>query len=213
MCGQQYALNLYTLAEAAKARVILEVGAGWGWSGRAFAQSLRKRDGMLISLDPVDRVHEENRLAIEGTGIAWARVAKKSGEFKVGRQIDLLYVDGNPDNVAEDVAKYYGSLRDGGLVVVDGCGGQSGPTDFVSKADGYGLIPYSDTYSHGVHRKPAKMHHSSVYRAACEMCSHSLTASSWSNLDEAVDEHVCKFNHRMQVFAGPHGVSYVKAAV
>lgn len=214
--GQQYALNLYTLAESIKAMTVLEIGAGWGWSARAFALSLAPRSGMLISIDPhPERIKAENRGRIAALEMPWEIRKERSGDTPFNAAIDLLYIDGDPKNAADDFNRYQENVRAGGLIVLDGYGGQPGPTEFVDAAAqerDFLKLPYSEAYCHAIYRKPVPRIHGGKYEARCMQCLQEFRAGYWSALDVLIDSHVGKSGHSVAAVAGPHGIKYIKGA-
>lgn len=210
--GPQYALNLYALAESIKAMLVLEVGAGWGWSARAFAHSLSKRGGILVSIDPhPERIKPENRGRIDAMEMSWDIRKARSEDTPFNEPIDLLYIDGNPANAADDFRRYYENVRAGGIVVIDGYGGQSQPTEFVESQDfDFLLLPYNDTYAHAVRRKPVPHDFAGRYEAVCEGCYTQFRADYWSAMDAAIDKHVETAQHTVTAIAGPRRLRYRK---
>lgn len=210
--GQQYALNLYTLAESIKAMTVLEIGAGWGWSGRAFALSLSKRHGKLISIDPrPERIKSENRRRIEVSGASWDIRKERSADRPCNDRIDLLYIDGDPREAASDFIKYSENVRAGGLIILDGFGGQPGPTEFVESCEMNFLhLPYNDTYCHAVYRKSVPLASGGKYEAACTQCPATFQADYWSALDTLIDAHVTGELHTVNAVAEPRRIKYTK---
>ena len=216
--SQQYALNLYTLAESIKAMTVLEIGAGWGWSARAFAMSLAHRHGRIISIDPhPERIKPENRGRIFALDVPWDVRTERSGQLMVNDPLpetfDLVYIDGDPRNAASDFNFYLGNVRDGGLIVLDGYGGQPGPTEFIEAAEqerSFLLLPYSDAYCHAIYRKPVPHAQDGKYEAHCTQCPKTFSATYWSGLDESIDAHVTQFNHSVEAYAGPRRLKYTK---
>jgi hypothetical protein len=212
--GQQYALNLYTLAESIKARTVLEIGAGWGWSARAFALSLAPRGGFLVSIDPhPERIKPENRGRISALEVPWEICKARSEDTPFNERIDLLYIDGDPRNAAADYRHYYENVRDGGLIVLDGVGGQPGPTEFVESCEfDFLRLPYNDAYCHAIYRKPVPLAHEGKYEASCTQCPQTFRADYWSALDTAIDSHISVTQHTVNAMAGPRRIKYIKRA-
>ena len=211
--GEQYALNLYTLAESIKAMTVLEIGAGWGWSARAFALSLASRHGRLISIDPYpERIKPENLGRVAALEVPWDVRKERSGDKPFNEPIDLLYIDGDPCNVTEDFKRYRENVRDGGLIVIDGYGGQPGPTEFIeTSAPGFFFVtlPYSDAYCHAIYRKPVPLA-DGKYEASCKHCPRAFSADYWSALDDSIDAHIAEFAHTVDAMAGPRRIKYTK---
>lgn len=210
--GQQYALNLYTLAESIKAVAVLEIGAGWGWSARAFAISLAPRKGTIISIDPhPERIKWENRGRIDALGIDWDVRKERSGDKPFNDPIDMLYIDGDPRNAKKDFMLYSENVRAGGLIVLDGCGGQPGPTEFAeSSGINFFMMQYSDAYCHAIYRVPVPLARDGGYVANCTQCPQTFMALYWSALDSAIDDHINEFQHIVNAVAGPRRIKYTK---
>lgn len=199
--GPQYALNLYTLAESSQATRILEIGAGWGWSSRAFALSLANRSGTLISIDPhTERIKAENRGRIAALSMTWDIRNERSGDNPLNDSIDILYIDGDPRNAGTDFVRYYENVRPGGYIVLDGYGGQPGPTEFCEGRVGFLPLRYSEVFSHAVFCKPLPaVEH--AYEGRCGDCPMSFTADNWSGLDTVIDRHVESLRHTVNAVA------------
>lgn len=210
--GQQYALNLYTLAESIRAMTVLEIGAGWGWSARAFALSLAPRGGLLISIDPhPERIKLENRGRIAALEVPWEIVKARSEDKPFSETVDLLYIDGDPRNAANDFHRYSENVRPGGLIVLDGYGGQPGPTECVESCDlDFLRLPYNDAYCHAIYRKPVPLAADGKYEAVCTQCPQAFHADYWSALDTSIDAHVTSALHTVNAVAGPRRIKYTK---
>lgn len=151
--GPQYARALYTFAEAVKAREILECGLGWGWSGFAFSASMSGRGtGRVTSLDP----HEPRGAITKLSAVDWRHIYTPSQDYEHDADlIDLLYVDGDPARVHDDVRRFRGLVKNRGLIVVDGYGAQGdvtrGVKQLIAEGMDFGMVPYSEHYAHAVH--------------------------------------------------------------
>ena len=212
--GEQYALSLYTLAESVQAKDILEIGAGWGWSARAFALSLENRTGSrLVSVDrKPQRLHRKNRKAIISTGINWSIIEGNSADVEIDGEFDLIYIDGAPHMVHADFLRFYPKLRAGGLMVVDGYGWQFGPTDAVdslSSSYQFASLPYKDHSCHAVHRKPREQSKKDGFLVICQQCGTKVACQNWRHVDQTAYSHALQLNHRVQVRVEPRGLSYM----
>lgn len=200
--GQQYALNLYTLAESVQAKRVLEIGAGWGWSSRAFALSLANHGGSLISIDPhPERIKPENRGRIDALGIQWDIRKERSGDNPIVGMVDLLYIDGDPRNAGSDFVRYYETVRSGGYIVMDGYGGQPGPTEFVDGRSCFFPLRYSDIFSHAIYCKVMPHPAEWSYEGRCSECPATFSATAWSSLDADIDRHVETYKHTVTAVA------------
>jgi hypothetical protein len=211
--SNQYALSLYTLAESVKATSILEIGAGWGWSARAFSLSLENRlPSKLVSVDiNPQRMHRENRRAVLNTSISWDILDTDSTKVVIDGEFDVLYIDGDPYLAQADFLRFYPKVRPGGFVVMDGYGGQVGPTEAVdSLSSSYPFItlPYHSVYAHAVHRKPKPLLVKDGFSATCDECRTVTPCRSWCEVDTAAREHTNKSKHRVHVRVEPRDLSY-----
>jgi caffeoyl-CoA O-methyltransferase len=122
LIGPQVGTLLEILTRAIKAKRIMELGSGFGYSGLWFARAL-PADGYLLLTD----FEEKNRLMAEAY---FERVGKKKlMEFRVGDALKILGEEKEPyDIIFNDVDKelypqlikpVYGLLRKGGLFVTD----------------------------------------------------------------------------------------------
>ena len=213
--GGNYALMLYVLAESVKARRILEIGAGWGHSAVAFSESLKSRlPSMLVSIDSCpERVRKQCADLVIESGITWDFIAKDSAEATIDGPFDLVYIDGDPNRAAADLTKFYPLVRPGGLMVLDGYGGQVGPT---TASDGAGMaftpLSYSNEFAFAIFRKPVELNSAGKYTAACKECDDSAIMPSWVSIESWADKHIMSFNHIVAVFAGPRNLRYLKKA-
>jgi len=213
VCGNQYALSLYTLTESVRAKDVLEVGMGWGWSSRAFAMSLENRtDTRLVSIDREPaRVHAENKHAVQDTGIQWDVLEGNSADVEVDGQFDLIYIDANPYMAHADFLRFYPKLRPGGFIVMDGYGGQIGPTEAVdSLRESYPFTPlsYHPGYAHAVHQKPKPLGKDG-FTAACTSCGTIVNYINWRQVDKAAREHSNSHQHNVKVRVEPRDISYM----
>lgn len=212
----QYALALYTFAEAVQAHDILEIGAGWGWSSRAFALSLENRVGSrLVSVDLFPkRIHACNRAAVKRTGITWDVIDGNSAHVAVPGEFDILYIDGDPHIAHADFLRFYPQVRPGGLVVMDGYNYQVGPTEAVESLSAqypFTSVPYHAPSSHAVHRKPpARV--PGDYATLCETCHVTAHYPRWRDADVAARKHTDRSGHRVIVDARPRDISYAVIA-
>ena len=212
--SEQYALNLYTLTESVQAHDVLEIGAGWGWSARAFALSLENRvSTRLVSIDLYPkRIHRENREAVHKTDVTWEIIGEDSSIAKPAGQFDVLYIDGNPNLARQDFLRYYPQVRDGGVVIMDGYGGQIGPTESVdSLKQQYPFTPisYHQSYSHAVHRKPQSLNESASSMGMCKSCEVIISGIDWRTIDTAAKHHAKNNGHQVAITIGPRNLSYV----
>ncbi len=212
--SSQYALSLYTLAESIKAKSILEVGMGWGWSSRAFALSLENRSpSKLTSIDKSpDRIRRENRKAVLDAKIDWEIIAGDSAEVDIEDEFDLIYIDANPDMAHADFLRFYPKLSPGGMIVIDGYGGQVGPTEAVDNLSGqypFFPLPYKDVYAHAVHRKPELPRSGKGIRIVCEQCSVSINCVSWREADTKAFAHTKEMRHNVHVEIESRGLNYI----
>lgn len=211
--GTQYALALYTLTEGVQAHDVLEIGAGWGWSSRAFALSLENRvNTRLVSVDPFPkRIHAANRAAIKRMDVTWHIVEDESARANITGEFDLVYIDGDPHIAHADFLRFYPQLRPGGLMVMDGYGGQVGPTEAVESLSAqypFTALPYDGPYAHAVHRKPKPRAQAGEYVVLCESCGANTSFHSWRDADTAAQKHTNKNRHRVFVDAKPRDVTY-----
>lgn len=155
--GYLYLNNLYAWCEAIEARVVLEIGFGWGWSTLAFMASVGKRRGRVITLDPQPRVLPEEceaRGCSMGATMEFHQVM--SHDYNLVGEIDVLYVDGGITQVVNDVNRFYPNIRAGGLVILDGWGQvivMDGIRAFLAKYHTGIPMRYTDQYAHMIHVK------------------------------------------------------------
>ena len=211
--GIQYALNLYTLAESVNASCVLEIGAGWGWSSRAFALSLENRlPARLVSVDTnPQRIHRKNRRAVLNTHVAWDILDTESAKVDVDGEFDILYIDGDPYLAQADFLRFYPKLSPGGLVIMDGYGGQVGPTEAVDgllSSYPFVTLPYHLGYAHAVHRKPKPLLVKDGFSAACDECGTVTPYRNWREVDTVARDHTNKFKHRVHVRVESRDLSY-----
>ena len=214
VCGTQYALSLYTLAESARATSILEIGMGWGWSARAFALSLENRlPSKLTSVDTVpQRIKGENRKVVLATGIDWDIINEDSAKAEIEGPFDILYIDGNPNMAQADFLRFYPAVRPGGFIIMDSYGGQLGPTEAVDSLTPqypFTPIPYKDVYAHAVHRKPELPRSGKGIRIVCEQCSVSINCVSWREADTKAFAHTKEMRHNVHVEIESRGLNYI----
>ncbi len=213
----QYALSLYTLAESVKAKSILEVGMGWGWSSRAFALSLENRPpSKLTSIDIVpERIKRENRKAVVDSKIDWDIIAESSADVEIDCEFDLIYIDANPEMAHADFLKFYPRLKPGGFIIMDGYGGQVGPTEAVDSLSSqypFVSIPYDalkEIYSHAVHRKPLSPHSGKGIHIVCKECNTIVNCVSWREADTKAFAHTKKMRHTVAVEIQTRGLTYI----
>ncbi|MHC4620770.1 MAG: O-methyltransferase [Planctomycetota bacterium] len=213
VCSNQYALNLYTLAESVSARRVLEIGAGWGWSSRAFSLSLENRlPSELVSVDiNPKRIHRENRRAVLNTEICWAIQDADSTKVSLDGEFDVLYIDGDPYIAQADFLKFYPQVKPGGLVIMDGYNGQIGPTeavDSLSSSYPFVTLPYHSGYAHAVHRKPKPLLDKDGFTAICEECQSVTPFRDWREVDTEARKHTNEKKHRVHVRVEPRDLSY-----
>lgn len=213
--GQTYGLLLYALAESVRARRILEIGAGWGHSGSAFAESMKNRlPSTLISVDPnCGRMRKDCAAIIGGSGITWDFLTEPSAKTDIAGPFDLVYIDGDPRNAKADFDKFAPMVRPGGLLVMDGYGGQPGPTEAVDKLRAthpFVILQYHDVYSFAIHSAPRKPLMSGGYSAKCEVCNLAAVKPTWAAIDEWSDAHVIEMLHPVEVIVAPRKLKYRK---
>ena len=212
--GNQYALSLYALAESICAKDILEIGAGWGWSARAFALSLENRPGScLVSIDTKpERIHAENRAAVETTGVNWKITKAHSSSAEVAGEFDLIYIDGDPYQAQADFLRFYPKLRPGGLMVMDGYGGQMGPTEAVeslSSSYPFTILPYTAKCCHAIHSRPRRLTEKNINMITCQLCGKSQSLPNWRTADTQAVKHSQDSGHKVNVHIKSRNLSYV----
>lgn len=164
--GRDYVRLLHRLATTCRAKRIAEIGIGWCYSGRAFCHALAENGGgALISIDPIDGLPLDSHSALAHLqappdGVSWTWVPKISHDVdSLGEPVDLLYIDGDPRFPFDDAMRFYGDIKPGGLLIIDGIGPQDGSNVAMAKFKSLGLnaevTAYSDKYSVLVHRKAA----------------------------------------------------------
>lgn len=213
--GETYGLLLYALAESVKASRILEIGAGWGHSGAALSESLRRRlPATLISVDPhPERIRKDCSDVITTGSITWEMMGVISAAVDIAGPFDLIYIDGDPRQARADFDKFAPMVRPGGLVVMDGYGGQPGPTDAVDelrKRLNFSILPYHEIYSFAVHSVPQPPMPRGGYSAKCESCTAAAVQPSWSEIDAWADAHIAALFHTVGVYAAPRRIKYRK---
>ena len=120
--------------------------------GFAFAASMGQREGArLVSLDP----HEPRAAISKPHGVDWKHIYTRSDDYRhEGAEIDLLYVDGDPHNVYQDVQRHKDLVKHRGLIIIDGYGGQAPVTQavhgLIDIGMNFGMVPYTDKYAHAV---------------------------------------------------------------
>lgn len=165
--GRDYVRTLHRLARVCNAKHIVEVGLGWCYSGRAFILALAENGGgKLTSIDPLDGLPQDSHsakphLADVPVGVQWTHVQDFSHRIDPYslEPADMLYIDGDPRYSYDDAMRFYGIVKKGGLVVLDGVGLQQGPNEALDKMKSLGLTldahKYSEHYSLAAHRKVA----------------------------------------------------------
>lgn len=156
VAGPRYCLNLYALAESVQARRILEVGLGWGYSGRTFCASMSQREpSALTSIDPEPPRKEWSY----NDACIWRKVQDYAESYTFDGMVDLLYIDGDPKLVRTFFDRLCKHVVPGGLIVIDGYGHNDSHTmkavNELSVTHPFMLFPYSKDWAHAVHRKAA----------------------------------------------------------
>lgn len=211
--GEAYGNILKSITNGLRAKRVLEVGTGWGYSARAFAEAMNG-DGEIVTIDYIDRMTTENRDAILASGVKLTRVVSKSHDATVSGPFDILYIDGDPASAAADFARFSDTVRDGGLIIMDGYGGQSQPTDTVETLSirrPFVTLPYNPIYSFAVHRKPLPVKPNGRNIAKCEDCTMSSFSDTWVGIDEWADDHVKTWQHAVSLWSEPRNLKYRKA--
>src|SRR3990172_202934 len=212
--GDTYSLLLYALCESAQAKRVLEIGTGWGYSTATFCRSLAQRGGSIVSIDPHDRMRSENATAIRNSKVECHLIKERSADASVKGEFDLLYIDGDPTQAQADFERFAGKIRPGGLIIMDGYGGQPGPTDAVdalSARRSFVTLPYHSAYSFSVHRKPPPVPQSGGgYWSRCEDCQNSAVLPTWGEIDAWADRHISDTRHTLTIVAGPRQLKYRK---
>lgn len=212
--GTQYSLNLFTLAESIKARSILELGAGWGWSSRAFALSLENRlPSKLTSIDiHPERIKRDNRKAVLDTNVDWDIIAESTSTVEITDDFDLIYVDANPNQAHADFLRFYPRLNPGGLIIMDGYDNQPGPTsavDSLSNQYPFMYIQYYKCYIHAIHRKPITDSGKRGIRTVCKQCAETVNYRSWREADSEAYKHAAVSLHKVAVTVEERGLHYM----
>lgn len=122
-----YALVLWTLANCAAARRILEVGIGpMSISGCTFVHALAQYpDGHLMSVDIDETLPQQQFKDLAASkGVVWTQTYGDSLVVPIPAapdSVDLLYIDGNHDaeHAVGDLRKFLDVLRPGGYLVID----------------------------------------------------------------------------------------------
>jgi hypothetical protein len=97
------------------------------------------------------------------------------------------------------------------MVIMDGYGGQLGPTeavDSLSSSYPFVTLPYHSGYSHAIHRKPKPLLAKDGFSAICEECQSVTPFRDWREVDTAAREHTNKKKHRVHVRVEPRDLSY-----
>lgn len=196
--GPQYCLNLYTLAESVQAKIVLEIGTGWGCSTTAFAASLSQRPGSyIVTLDQSDRMEPKCRRLLEKIGVPVHSVRSTLQDYACPEPlVDIVYVDldGSRESVDMTYESFHRLLPIGGLFVIDGVFGQVGPTGFVRDSGlPFTCLQYATDYAHGVYRRPGSM--ALPHFTHCRDCSWSTSEWSPDAVVKQANKHALSSGH------------------
>ncbi|UNX56448.1 O-methyltransferase [Georgenia sp. TF02-10] len=114
---------LRVLAAACQARVVAEVGTGAGVSGLWLLGGMRP-DGVLTTIDVEAEHQRAARECFAAAGVRPARTRLITGRARevlprlADGAYDLVLVDGDPEEAADDVAQAVRLLRPGGVLAV-----------------------------------------------------------------------------------------------
>lgn len=155
-----YALVLWTLANCAAARRILEVGIGPdSVSGVTFVHALAQYpDGHLMSVDIDPALPQQQFKDLAASkGVVWTQTYGDSLVVPIpaaDESVDLLYIDGNHDaaHAIGDLKKFLVVLRPGGYLVIDDFPPTRGLGDGRAEMEAF-LAP--EQFLHLAHAAPA----------------------------------------------------------
>lgn len=162
--GEQYCLQLYSLARFNRTKSALEIGLGWGHSAHAIAAAMgASGGGLLTSVDLSDDLPAEDQFMLD-CGVQWNRVIANAKSYQHDGMVDLLYIDEDAAATYSNFHRFRDNVRPGGLIIMDGIGNR--PFDKTPAAtndvgslitEGFNVVtlPYSDEYCHAVCRRPA----------------------------------------------------------
>lgn len=154
---------IYHFCEVIQARKVLETGVAHGWSSFAVLSSIKKRGGILYSIDkPYPR-----KGCLEAIGDAVPERFKSNWKLIIGtdrKELRRVVENGPFDICIYDSNKTYygrmfayplmwGSLREGGYLISDDIGDNLAFSDFCEKVDREPLVYKSDGRYIGVIQK------------------------------------------------------------
>ncbi len=125
-----YCQNLYDFAKECKAINIIECGFGWGFSAISFIAAMSERGGKLTSIDPMCfGIKNDKNMAwvqkeAKNNNIEYEFVKSFSRFYRPKPPYCLAYIDSDPYEVAVDFFHLVHTVREGGLIVIDGYGRQ-----------------------------------------------------------------------------------------
>jgi predicted O-methyltransferase YrrM len=149
--GTTYCHNLYMASRMCNARFIFEFGFGWGCSAMAFIAALSHTKGRLISLDPfpMSEVEPVQEFA-KGVGVDFVLGKELANTYHLIGSPCVVYIDGHPNDTGTYAEEYKKRVRKGGLLILDGYGGQQPVTEYVDSYSNYFKLPYCKEYSHAI---------------------------------------------------------------
>ena len=112
---EPHAYLLTGLVVATDAKMVLEIGTGWFYSGQAFLHGLEITGGFLISCDPNPRVEYSSHPQ-------FTFIKKKSSELiqSWNKIIDILFIDDGHEyeEVKSDYENFSPFVKKGGLILL-----------------------------------------------------------------------------------------------
>jgi predicted O-methyltransferase YrrM len=114
---------LHHIAVVSGARLIVEIGTSYGFSGLFWAMALTKTGGKLHTIDNDPRKHELSRQAFERAGVGDIVVSHlgdaKQVLVEVPGPIDLAFIDADKPSTRDYFDLIWPKSRVGGSVIVD----------------------------------------------------------------------------------------------
>jgi predicted O-methyltransferase YrrM len=111
---------LMQTARSIRARKILEMGSGYGYSAFWFAMGMEK-EGTVIACDKSDENARQARKYFERAGMSNLLDFRTEDAFKVidliSDELDIVFIDCNKDQYPEALGKALPKVRSGGMII------------------------------------------------------------------------------------------------
>jgi len=113
---------LYALVKTARARRILEMGSGFGYSAYWFAMALGPRGKVILTEDSQDNAELARRFLKRGGLLSRTRI--EVGDAlqiidRLPRAFDLIFIDVEKEMYPRALKKAFSRVKVGGLIVTD----------------------------------------------------------------------------------------------